>query len=83
MGLPMIIFVVLGSYGLAGFTSIKVQKRDEKNRMLTAEETLSFQKKVKKVDVEEEYHKVLEDLDIEHWENKRGPRPWEDQTMNR
>ena len=75
----MVLFVVLGSYGLSEFTAIKVKRRDEKNRMLSAEETLSFQKKVPKVDVQEEYDKLQEKLDIEHWNNKRGPRPWEDQ----
>ena len=69
--------------------------------MLTAEETLQFQKKVtrphthnsvtnkcecvccvqvKSVDVEEELEKTLRELDIDHWVNKRVPRPpgWED-----
>ena len=78
----MIVFMVVGSYGLAEFTSIRVKKRDEKTRMLTAEESLSFQKKVKKVIVEEEYQKLKQELDIEQWENKRGPRPWEESTMN-
>ena len=77
-GLPMIVFTVLGSFGLAEFTSVKIKRRDEKNRMLTAEETLSFQKKKKQVDVEEEFMKLQEELDIEQWENKRGPRPWEE-----
>ena len=77
-GLPMIFFTVLGSFGLAEFTSVKIKRRDEKNRMLTAEETLSFQKKKKQVDVEEEFTKLQEELDIEQWENKRGPRPWEE-----
>ena len=45
-GLPMICFVVIGSFGLAEFTAIKVKRRDEKTRMLTAEEMLQFQKKV-------------------------------------
>ena len=45
-GLPMICFVVVGSYGLAEFTAIKIKRRDEKTRMLTAEEMLQFQKKV-------------------------------------
>ena len=76
-GLPFISLLVLGSYGLTEFTSIVVKKREEKNRMLTAEEKLSFQKKAGKVDLEEEYRKTNEKLDIEHWENKRGPRPWE------
>ena len=74
----MIAFTVLGSFGLAEFTSIRVQKRDERSRMLTAEETLSFMKKKERVNVEEEYRKTMEDLDIDMWENKRGPRPWEE-----
>ncbi|CAI8036984.1 Cytochrome c oxidase assembly protein COX16, mitochondrial [Geodia barretti] len=79
-GLPFLSFMVLGSFGLAEFTDIRVKKRDEKTHMLTAEETLQFQKKVKVVDVEEELEKTLKELDIEHWVNKRVPRPpgWED-----
>ncbi len=82
-GLPMITFMVLGSFGLAEFTVIRVQKRDEKNRMLTAEETLKFQKKVERVDVEAEWEKIRESVDIDDWENKRGPRPWEEGTLGR
>lgn len=83
-GLPMIAFVVLGSFGLSEFTSIRVKKRDEKNRMLSAEETLQFMKKKDKVVVEEEYETIMRELDIDHWENKRGPRPWEEsQTTTR
>ncbi len=76
----MFLFIIIGSHGLTEFVKIKVKRRDEKNRMLTAEETLSFQKKVQTVVVEEEYNKLQEKLDIEHWNNKRGPRPWEEQS---
>ena len=82
VGLPMILFMVAGSYGLTQFTSIRIKKRDEKNRMLTAEETLSFQKAKKVVVVEEEYEQLMESLDINNWENKRGPRPWEEQNIS-
>ncbi|CAF0966400.1 unnamed protein product [Brachionus calyciflorus] len=27
--------------------------------------------------LKKEYEKVMEKLDIEHWDNIRGPRPWE------
>lgn len=77
-GLPFVSLLVVGSFGLSEFSSIVIDKREQKNRMLSAEETLSFQKAVDKVDVEEEYQKTMEKLDIEHWENKRGPRPWEE-----
>ena len=76
-GLPFVSLLVLGSYGLSEFTSIVVKRREEKTRQLTTEEMLSFQKKPEKVDLEEEHRKTIEKLDIEHWENKRGPRPWE------
>ncbi len=77
-GLPFVSLLVIGSFGLSEFTAINVKKREEKNRSLTADEALEFQKKVKKVDVEQEYKDLNKKLDIEHWENKRGPRPWED-----
>ncbi len=79
-GLPMITFVVIGSFGLAEFTAIRVKKRDEKTRMLTAEESLQFQKKVEKVDVGQEWEKMQDTINIDKWENKRGPRPWEEGT---
>ena len=74
----MIAFVVVGSFGLSEFTSIRVKKLDEKTHMLTAEESLSFMKKKERVDVNEEFQELMEKLDIDEWENKRGPRPWED-----
>lgn len=79
----MFAFMVIGSFGLAEFTSIRVQKRDEKTRMLTAEESLQFMKKKERVDVEEEFEVLMQQLDIDHWENKRGPRPWEENSMQR
>lgn len=81
-GLPLIAFVVVGSVGLSEFTSIRVRKRDEKNRTLTASEALQFQKKLDRVDVEEEFGRIQEKVDISHWENKRGPRPWEHPPAN-
>ena len=77
-GLPFISLLVLGSFGLSEFSSIVVTRREKNNMMLTAEEALDFQKKVKKVNVEDEFKKMQEQLDIENWENIRGPRPWEE-----
>lgn len=77
-GIPFVSLLVVGSFGLSEFSSIVITKREERNRTLTAEEALAFQKTVKHVDVEEEYEKTMKKLDIENWENKRGPRPWEE-----
>lgn len=82
-GLPMILFVVIGSFGLTEFTSIRVTRRDEKNHMLSAKESLSFMKTKERVDVDEEFEATMKKLDIDNWENKRGPRPWENPEMDR
>ena len=76
-GIPFLLFIVVGSFGLSEITAIRVKKRDEKNRLLTAEETLKYQKKVDKVHVGEEFVQIQKKIDIDSWENKRGPRPWE------
>ena len=78
-GLPFVSLVVLLPYCLTEVMQVRIDKRDEKNRMLTVEEMLSFQKTRKNVNLgeEEEYKITMEKLDIEHWENKRVPRPWE------
>lgn len=77
-GLPFISLLVLGSFGLSEFSSIVIAKREQKNKMLTNEEARAFQNPQKKFDLEEELERTMNKLDIEHWENKRGPRPWEE-----
>ena len=77
--------VVIGSFGLSEFSSVIVAKREENNKRLTVEEALKATGVGNiKVDVQEEYERMMDELDIEHWENIRGPRPWEeppDQVM--
>lgn len=77
-GLPFVSLLVVGSFGLSEFSSIVIAKREQKNRMLTTEEARAFQGPPKEFNMEEEYEKTMVKLDIEHWENKRGPRPWEE-----
>ena len=79
-GFPMLFFIVLGSFGLAEFTSIRVRKRDEKVRMLTSEEMLELTKG-SKTTLEQEYKKLQEEMDLDDWSNKRGPRIWEEETL--
>jgi len=78
-GLPFVLFVVVGSFGLAEFTDIKIQRRDEKVQKVTAEEAKKYQAKKGKssVTLEDVYKNMQENLNIDDWENKRGPRPWE------
>ncbi|XP_067137778.1 cytochrome c oxidase assembly protein COX16 homolog, mitochondrial [Centruroides vittatus] len=75
-GLPFFILVIGGSFGLKQFTSLRYEFQRSgfiSNREIEESEL----KKKEKVTLESEYEKVKE-MDIESWENVRGPRPWED-----
>ncbi|XP_044735964.1 cytochrome c oxidase assembly protein COX16 homolog, mitochondrial [Chrysoperla carnea] len=79
-GIPFMCLVVGGSFGLREFTQIKFQFKPTKK--ITPEEAEKYgvkMKNPKEVTLESEYEKIKE-LDIEHWENIRGPRPWEEGT---
>ncbi|XP_065833233.1 cytochrome c oxidase assembly protein COX16 homolog, mitochondrial-like [Oscarella lobularis] len=77
-GVPFVTFVVIGSFGLAEFTSIRVKRKDERTRMLTSDEMLKMQQTGKKLTLEDTYEEIKQSTDIEQWENIRGPRPWEE-----
>jgi cytochrome c oxidase assembly protein subunit 16 len=68
-----------GSYGLSVFTEIRYKVSSHKNSLgLTKEELIEKGWKDKKVDLLEEYKEMKENVDINNWDNIRGPRPWED-----
>ncbi|XP_013776558.1 cytochrome c oxidase assembly protein COX16 homolog, mitochondrial-like [Limulus polyphemus] len=77
-GIPFLILIVGGSFGLKYFAMLRYQYR--KNNLLSAEEVEKYGIKMKKkgeVTLETEYEKIKE-MDISNWENIRGPRPWEE-----
>ncbi|KAF2354913.1 Cytochrome c oxidase assembly protein COX16 [Trinorchestia longiramus] len=77
-GAPLIILVVGGSMGLKHFQQIRYDYRSQKR--LDREEVRALGIEVKSlsdVTLDSEYKRVAE-LDLDTWENKRGPRPWED-----
>lgn len=45
---------------------------------VTKEELEAKGWKEDKTDLLEEYQKMQENMDIDNWQNVRGPRPWED-----
>ncbi|XP_072533344.1 cytochrome c oxidase assembly protein COX16 homolog, mitochondrial [Salminus brasiliensis] len=74
-GLPMLLLIVGGSFGLREFTQIRYDAQKIKKKLDPAlEARLNNQKPVV---LEEEYEK-LKELDLDSWRNIRGPRPWED-----
>ena len=77
-GLPFLLFVVGGSFGLKQFTQLRYLF--SKKHMFKPEdvEKLGIQmKKTDEVTLESEFQKIKQ-LDLDNWSNIRGPRPWED-----
>ncbi|XP_065354336.1 cytochrome c oxidase assembly protein COX16 homolog, mitochondrial [Calliphora vicina] len=77
-GIPFLILMVGGSFGLQEFTKIRYQF--SKQQTVTPEELEEFgiaMKKREEVTIDKVYEKV-KTLNLDDWENKRGPRPWEE-----
>ncbi|XP_074548134.1 cytochrome c oxidase assembly protein COX16 homolog, mitochondrial [Halichoeres trimaculatus] len=75
-GVPMLLLVVGGSFGLREFTQIRYDAQRIRKKLdpsLEAKVNLERQSVI----LEEEYEK-LKELNLEEWRNIRGPRPWED-----
>ncbi|XP_028677562.1 cytochrome c oxidase assembly protein COX16 homolog, mitochondrial [Erpetoichthys calabaricus] len=74
-GVPMLLLVVGGSFGLREFTQIRYDAQKIQRKL---DPTLEAKLKAKtnKVTLESEYEK-LKDANMSDWKNIRGPRPWE------
>ncbi|XP_062502315.1 cytochrome c oxidase assembly protein COX16 homolog, mitochondrial-like [Corticium candelabrum] len=77
IGFPFLLFVVGGSFGLAEFAAVGVDRKDEKTRTLTSEEVRQLQTG-KQTTLEELHQELQKKLDINEWENVRVPRPWDE-----
>ncbi|XP_054469496.1 cytochrome c oxidase assembly protein COX16 homolog, mitochondrial isoform X1 [Anoplopoma fimbria] len=75
-GIPMLMLVVGGSFGLREFTQIRYDSQKIRKRL---DPSLEAKVNVEKQSVilEEEYEKMKQ-VNMEEWKNIRGPRPWED-----
>ncbi|EFA05396.1 cytochrome c oxidase assembly protein COX16 homolog, mitochondrial [Tribolium castaneum] len=79
-GLPFLLVVLGGSFGLREFAQLRYQfsrvssVKPEEMKKLGIE-----MKKPGEVTLESEYEKIKK-IDIDNWEQVRGPRPWEEQT---
>ncbi|KAJ0008695.1 hypothetical protein NQD34_016110 [Periophthalmus magnuspinnatus] len=75
-GVPMLLLVVGGSFGLKEFTQIRYDAQRHRKRLdpeLEAQVNVKRQANI----LEEEYEK-LQQVNLDEWKNIRGPRPWED-----
>ncbi|XP_028827396.1 cytochrome c oxidase assembly protein COX16 homolog, mitochondrial [Denticeps clupeoides] len=75
-GVPMLVLVVGGSFGLREFTQIRYDAQKIRKRLdPSLEARVNTQKQ--SVVLEQEYEK-MHDVNLDSWKNIRGPRPWED-----
>ncbi|CAM9690717.1 cytochrome c oxidase assembly protein COX16 homolog, mitochondrial [Lampetra fluviatilis] len=74
-GVPMLILIVGGSFGLKEFAQIRYDASKNKGRM--DPKLLAQLKEKESVSLEKEYEK-LKEAEADAWVNIRGPRPWED-----
>nr|XP_057913191.1 cytochrome c oxidase assembly protein COX16 homolog, mitochondrial [Doryrhamphus excisus] len=75
-GVPMLLLVVGGSFGLREFTQIRYDAQKIKRKLdPSLEARVDVQKQ--SVILEQEYQK-METANLDEWKNIRGPRPWED-----
>nr|XP_002731450.1 PREDICTED: cytochrome c oxidase assembly protein COX16 homolog, mitochondrial-like [Saccoglossus kowalevskii] len=74
-GLPMLLLIVGGSFGLKEFSSLRYETRYIKK--IDPELEATMKKGKKKITLDEELEKIQE-KDLDKWVNIRGPRPWED-----
>lgn len=76
------IAVVGGSFGLKHYSQLRY---DIYNNRHTMTKTADLQKILvdpkKQVTIEEEYEEYVKTVDLDNWQNKRGPRPWENDNQ--
>ncbi|XP_053331649.1 cytochrome c oxidase assembly protein COX16 homolog, mitochondrial [Spea bombifrons] len=73
-GVPMLLLIVGGSFGLREFTQIRYDAQNLKRRIDPSLEKIVSKKNIT---LESEFEKI-KDVKYDDWKNIRGPRPWED-----
>ncbi|XP_077453175.1 cytochrome c oxidase assembly protein COX16 homolog, mitochondrial [Stigmatopora argus] len=75
-GVPMLLLVVGGSFGLQEFTQIRYDAQKIRRKLdPSLEAKVNMQKQ--SIVLEQEYEKMKE-TNLDEWRNVRGPRPWEE-----
>ncbi|XP_033207976.1 cytochrome c oxidase assembly protein COX16 homolog, mitochondrial [Belonocnema kinseyi] len=82
-GIPFLLFILGGTYGLSEFQALKFRYKPMVEQDIREEAAkLGIQmKKRGEVTIETEYEK-MKDKKFDNWENKRIPRPWEEEPSN-
>ncbi|XP_061700406.1 cytochrome c oxidase assembly protein COX16 homolog, mitochondrial [Syngnathoides biaculeatus] len=75
-GVPMLLLVVGGSFGLREFTQIRYDAQKIRRKLDPSLEARVTQQRQSEI-LEQEYEK-MKNANLDEWRNIRGPRPWED-----
>jgi len=82
LGIPFFVLIIGGSFGLKGFSQVRYDYRVQTPISREEVEEMGVKMKAKgDISIEKEFAK-LQGMDIDTWENKRGPRPWESDEVN-
>ncbi|XP_022919908.2 cytochrome c oxidase assembly protein COX16 homolog, mitochondrial [Onthophagus taurus] len=75
--IPFLTLVVGGSFGLKEFSRLRYDFSRVNPVREEAQKVGIEMKKPSEITIEKEYER-LKELDIDNWEQIRGPRPWEE-----
>lgn len=76
-GVPFLIGVVGGSFGLQYYSQLRYDIQKER-KIITKTKEIQALIKTKPRTIEEEYEEYQKTVDLDNWQNIRGPRPWEE-----
>eukprot|EP00040_Diaphanoeca_grandis_P024608 m.135499 g.135499 ORF g.135499 m.135499 type:complete len:99 (-) comp29799_c2_seq1:4724-5020(-) len=75
-GLPLIVLTIGGSLGIKEFASWRIEAREARQHTMSGKEIDEMTgRKRRTFDMNTEYARLNEKMNIDQWENKRLPRP--------
>ncbi|CAG8494562.1 11203_t:CDS:2 [Paraglomus occultum] len=76
VGLPLILSVIAGSYGLSFITQTRYDAYAKRVKSLDSEEKLKMNPNRRKLNAQEEYWRLqAKEAQFNDWDNQRVPRP--------
>lgn len=87
-GVPFFLFIFGGGFALKEFRTVRYdsQLNPKQKNLITPEEAFGdksdkFEVRQSKATLEEDLEILDQKVDLDNWENKRGPRPWEEGSI--
>lgn len=78
-GIPFLLAIVGGSFGLKEFAQLRYTFSKKSTVKEDIKRSGMEVKDQKESSIEKQYEK-LKDMDLDNWEQVRGPRPWEEKA---